>query len=334
MTGVRQIDVAAGEDGMRLDRWFAARFPGLGHGRLQKLLRTGQVRVDGKRVKASMRLAPGQVVRVPPIAEDTARAGAAPSAARPARLAGADRRLIREATLFEDDHLLVLNKPAGLAVQGGSKMARHLDGMLMALEAETGNRWRLVHRLDRETSGVLVVAKSRAVAAALGKSFQTRSVRKIYWAVTLGVPRPAQGRIDLPLIKAPGPDGERVRPARPEERAEADPAVTHYNVLDQAGNRLAWVTLKPTTGRQHQIRAHLAAIGTPILGDDKFGGDRDVPPSLINRLHLHARRTSFEHPVTHEPVDVTAPLPPHMLESFRFLGFEPERRGAPEEDDA
>ncbi|MEO1199178.1 MAG: RluA family pseudouridine synthase [Pseudomonadota bacterium] len=319
MSRVSQIAVGPDEGGMRVDRWFQARYPTLGHGHLQKLLRTGQVRVDGKRVKANARLEAGQTIRVPPIAGGGSGTDKKPSA--PRSLNAADRALLHDARLYEDESLLVLNKPAGLAVQGGSKTVRHIDGMLMALEPETGARWRLVHRLDRETSGVLLIAKTRQAAAELGKAFQTRSVLKVYWAVTLGVPKPLQGRIDLPLIKAQGPGGETIRPAQEHERKAADLAVTHYNVVDQAGSKLAWVTLKPSTGRQHQLRVHLAALGTPIAGDDKYGGDREMPASLDSRLHLHARRVSFAHPITGDKVDVTAPLPAHMTESFAFLGF-------------
>ena len=318
MSGVALVTVSEDEGGMRLDRWFRERYPGLGHGALQKLLRTGQVRVDGARAKANQRIESGQEVRVPPMA--TSAEDAAPKKTHE-RASDADRRLIEELTLYEDKDILVLNKPAGLAVQGGTKTKRHIDGILAGM-GEGEKRPRLVHRLDRETSGVLVIAKRRAIAADMGKAFATRSVRKIYWAVVGGVPQPLQGRISLDLIKARGPEGDRVRPAREEESEEAQRAVTNYSVVDRAADKAAWVSLKPVTGRQHQLRAHMSAIGTPILGDDKYGGDRLVPPVLTNRLHLHARRVTFKHPRTAESVDVTAPLPAHMLETFSFFGFE------------
>jgi 23S rRNA-/tRNA-specific pseudouridylate synthase len=195
--------------------------------------------------------------------------------------------------IHEDDDIYVLNKPAGLAVQGGSRMTRHIDGMLQGLEAELGERPRLVHRLDRDTSGILVVAKRRSVAANLGKLFSTRSVLKVYWAAVKGVPKPAQGRIDAALIKAEGPQGDRVRAATAGEKAESQRAVTHFAVIDKAPPTLAWVSLKPVTGRQHQLRAHMALIGHPILGDDKYGGTEGLPGTIARKLHLHARRITF-----------------------------------------
>ncbi|MGE0847906.1 MAG: RluA family pseudouridine synthase, partial [Flavobacteriaceae bacterium] len=200
------------------------------------------------------------------------------------------------------------------------------DGMLMGLTDRSGDRPRLVHRLDRDTSGVLVIARTRRVAALLGKQFQTRSVRKIYWALVKGVPKPAQGKIDAPLVKAGGPDGDRVRAASKGEEG-AQHAVTHYSVVEQAGGKFAWLTLKPVTGRQHQLRAHLALIGHPIVGDNKYDGDADLPDAVENRLNLHARRVTFRHPVENRTVDVTAPLPPHMQGNFSLFGFTLEGRG-------
>lgn len=329
MTSVEQRVVGDDEGGMRLDRWFRIHYPGLANAHLNKLIRKGQVRVDGARAKPNHRLETGQTIRVPPIRLD----GVTTASKRPApKIRPEDRRMIAERTLFEDDHLLVLDKPSGLAVQGGTGTRHHLDGMLMALEAETGKRWRLVHRLDRDTSGVIVVAKTRDVSARLGKAFQSRSVQKTYWCLTCGVPKPPQGTIDLALVKSTGPDGDRMRPAR-EDEPNADKAITRFNVLDRVGDRFAWVTAKPVTGRQHQIRAHLAAIGTPIAGDDKYGGEVDLPASLPRRLHLHARRVRFDHPIEKgRVVDVTAPLPPHMVESFGFLGISTEVRDGETDD--
>lgn len=305
---------------MRLDRWFKSHYASLPHSRLEKLLRSGQVRVDGGRAKSHTRLAAGQTVRVPPL-----QALEAPAPARKREgLSAAERRFLADITLFEDDDLLILNKPSGLAVQGGSKTVRHIDGLLEALGDGPETRPRLVHRLDRDTSGVLIIAKRRSVAAKLGKAFQTRSVRKIYWAVVEGVPKPPQGKIDAALVKAAGPEGDRVRKARPGEQEIAQSAVTYYSVNDRAGQRAAFVTLKPVTGRQHQLRAHMAMAGHPILGDAKYGrhGVDVVPEGLANRLHLHARRISFPHPSGEDVVDVTAPLPDHMEQTFALLGFE------------
>ena len=314
MAGVETKEVADGEDGMRLDRWFKTHHPDIPHSRLEKLLRTGQVRVDGGRVKASTRLEAGQIVRVPPLPES------APVPPRPT-LSQADRDFLASITLYEDDDLMVLNKPSGMAVQGGTKTAQHLDRLLEGLGDGPETRARLVHRLDRDTSGVLIVAKRRAVAAKLGRAFQTRSVRKIYWALVKGVPKPPQGKIEAALVKAAGPEGDRVRKARPGEQERAQSAVTYYAVVDRAGQAVSFVSLKPVTGRQHQLRAHMAIIGHPVLGDDKYHGDRDMPEGIDNRLHLHARRVSFPHPSGEGVVDITAPLPEHMQRSFAAFGF-------------
>ena len=315
MAGVETRVVSRAEDGMRLDRWFKTHYASLPHSRLEKLLRTGQVRVDGGRAKASTRLAAGQTVRIPPL-PDT------PPPPMPAQaLSKADRTFLASITLYEDDDLLVLNKPSGIAVQGGTKTTHHVDRLLEGLGDGPETRPRLVHRLDRDTTGVLVIAKRRAIAAKLGRAFQTRSVRKIYWALVHGVPKPPQGKIDAALVKAGGPDGDRVRKARAGEQDIAQSAVTHYAVVDRAGQKVAFVSLKPVTGRQHQLRAHMAIIGHPILGDGKYQGDKNLPEGIPNRLYLHARRISFPHPSGEGIVDITAPLPEHMAKAFALLGF-------------
>lgn len=317
----RKID--SGEDGMRLDRWFRSHYPAVPNARLQKLLRTGQVRLDGGRAKASTRVAAGQAVRVPPLGEAEPTAAPSGTSVKP-ELSDGDRAFLASITLYEDDELLILNKPSGIAVQGGTKTTRHIDGMLEGLSGDDPDRRpRLVHRLDRDTSGVLVVAKRRAIAAKMGRMFQTRTVRKIYWALVKGVPQPPQGKIDSALVKASSPDGDRVRKAAPGEQEIAQAAVTHYAVIDRAARKVAWMSLKPVTGRQHQLRAHLAIIGHPILGDGKYDGDKDMPGGIDKRLHLHARRVSFPHPARAGViVDVTAPLPEHMRRSFAAFGFD------------
>ena len=316
MAGVETKKVARDEGGMRLDRWFKTHYATLPHSRLEKLLRTGQVRVDGGRAKASTRLAAGQTVRVPPLPD------VAPPPAPKHALSKADRAFLKSITLYEDDDLLVLNKPSGIAVQGGTKTAHHIDRLLEGMGDGPETRPRLVHRLDRDTSGVLVIAKRRSVAAKLGRAFQTRSVHKIYWALTHGAPKPPQGKIEAALVKAAGPEGDRVRKARPGEQDRAQSAVTHYAVVDRAGPKVSFVSLKPVTGRQHQLRAHMSILGHPILGDTKYHGDRDLPENVPNTLHLHARRISFPHPSGEGVVDVTAPLPEHMKQSFALFGFE------------
>jgi 23S rRNA pseudouridine955/2504/2580 synthase len=316
MGSVEQKEVSAGEDGMRLDRWFKTHYVSLPHSLLEKLLRTGQVRVDGARAKASMRLAAGQTIRIPPLPD------VAPPPAPKHALSKADREFLASITLYEDDDLLVLNKPSGIAVQGGTKTPHHIDRLLEGMGDGPETRPRLVHRLDRDTSGVLVVAKRRSVAAKLGRAFQTRSVRKIYWALTHGVPKPAQGKIEAALVKTTGPEGDRVRKARCGEQDRAQSAVTHYAVVDRAGQAVAFVSLKPVTGRQHQLRAHLAILGYPILGDEKYPTKTKLPAGVENKLHLHARRISFSHPSGEGVVDITAPLPAHMRQSFGLFGFE------------
>jgi 23S rRNA pseudouridine955/2504/2580 synthase len=317
--------VKGSEAGVRLDRWFRLHFPDVGYSYLQKLLRTGQVRVDSRRVEASERLEAGSQVRVPKIVQEGKRQ-AASSPQPPLGLSKADRARIEAMILYEDEHVLVLNKPFGLAVQGGTGTKRHIDGMLAGMADRFGERPRLVHRLDRDTTGVLLVAKHRDAAAKLGRIFQTRAAAKTYWALVKGVPKPHQGKVEAPLVKAAGPEGDRVRKALPGEQEEAMHATTHYSVVDRVASKAAWVSLKPVTGRQHQLRAHMALIGHPIVGDNKYGGDQNLPAEQIeNKLHLHARRLVLPHPFAGGKIDVTAPLPEHMKRTWELLGLDPER---------
>jgi len=323
---VETMNVRASDDGIRLDRWFKIHFPDVTYGFLQKLLRSGQVRLDGKRVTANARVTSGAKIRVPASVREPRRSP--PSVKPPPGVSKADRKLIEDMILYEDDDVLVLNKPFAMAVQGGTNTKRHIDGLLEGMADRFGDRPRLVHRLDRDTTGVLLVAKRREIAARLGRTFQTRSAAKTYWALVCGVPKPPQGKIEAALVKAGGPDGERVRKAKPGEQDKAQHATTHYSVVDRAGQKLAWVSLKPVTGRQHQLRAHMALIGCPIVGDNKYMEDHPMPAENIARkLHLHARRLILPHPRGEGKIDVTAPLPTHMAESFDVLGFS-EKRGA------
>jgi 23S rRNA pseudouridine955/2504/2580 synthase len=322
MNEVKRHVVSAEEAGMRLDRWFKVHFPQVTFAYLNKLTRTGQVRVGGARAKTNTRLEADQEIRVPPLAFDTRPADTPKADVKP--LTPQERRLFDSMVLFEDRDIFVLNKPSGLAVQGGSKTHHHLDGLLMGLGAELGERPLLVHRLDRDTSGIIVIAKRRSIAAALGKLFATRAVKKTYWAVVKGVPKPAQGRIEVALIKAKGPEGDRMRASREGEEEDEQRAVTFYSVVDKAPPVAAWVSLKPVTGRQHQLRAHMAHIGTPIMGDEKYGGLDDMPEAMDRKLHLHARRIIFPHP-REGTIDITAPLPDHMLKSFELFGFDASR---------
>ncbi len=312
MSGVATRAVAEDEADIRLDRWFRRHFPALTQGVIQRLCRTGQIRVDGRRVEAATRLLPGQSVRIPPLPAGPAEPQAAPPPDARAR-AELERML-----LYADDHLLVLDKPPGLPTQGGPGIARHVDGMLAALASGEHGRPRLVHRLDRDTSGVLVVARSPGVAAKLAAAFRTRAVEKVYWAVVVGRPVPVEGRIDAPLVRhEPGIGGARVAVAEEGER-DAARALTDYRTLDHAGRKLAWLELRPLTGRTHQLRVHCAAIGAPILGDTAYGG---APvEGLSEALHLHARRIVLPHPAG-GTLAVEAGLPAHMAATFRALGF-------------
>ncbi len=335
--GVRHLTVAADEGDQRLDRWLRRRFPHLPQGRIEKMCRKGELRIDGGRAKPATRVRAGQRVRVPPLP--------APSPAetdRPApapKITAADAAMIRKAVLWQDDHLIALNKPPGLPVQGGTGQRRHLDALLPALAGGAGEAPRLVHRLDKDTSGVLLLARSRAAAAALTRAFRTRRTRKIYWAAVAGVPAPRAGTIRTGLVKAPGHGphgaGEKMLCLHPDEVAGtpgARAAVTDYMVLDAAARRAAWVALVPVTGRTHQLRAHMAEIGHPIVGDGKYGTSRQTNPGdgwgaqlggeVSRKLHLHARSLSFDHPVTGRRVTVTAPLPAHMKKTWHLFGWD------------
>jgi len=319
VNAVRQETVTAEEDGLRLDRWFRLRFPGLGHGQLEKLMRTGQVRLDGRRVRGGTRVQDGQSVRIPPAV--TGAPPAAAAAPRPAsRFRAADLAAVRATLLYQDDWLVALDKPAGLAVQGGSGQARNLDAMLDQLGL--GQGLRLVHRLDRDTSGVLLLARHQEAARRLTAAFRAKETVKLYWAAVAGLPRPETGRIDLAIAKGPGRGGEKVAP---DEAGQA--AVTLYSLAGRHGRRAAWLVLRPVTGRTHQLRVHLAAIGHPILGDGKYGGSAAFleRPKLPARLQLHAREIALPHPGDGTTLRIRAPLPGHMAEAWSLLGFDPTR---------
>ena len=318
-SGVQNVNVTEDESGMRVDRFLQARIPDLSFTRIQRAIRKGEVRVNGRRVDANDRLEPGQTVRIPPL-----RVAPAP------RILGdgaADKMLefLKSITLYEDAAVLVLNKPMGLAVQGGSGTTRHIDGMLEVMRDARGQRPRLVHRLDKDTAGCLLVAKTRFAAAALAKSFRSRSARKIYWALVAGVPKPRQGRISTFLAKEQREDESMMRIARHGEEG-ASHAVTYYAVVDTAGPSLAWLSLKPVTGRTHQLRAHMAHIAHPVIGDAKYFSREnwELPGGMQNRLHLLARRIAVAHPRA-GVIDVTAPLPPHMQQSWNLLGLDATR---------
>lgn len=319
-TSVQTVTVTRDESGMRLDRFFEARFPGLSFSHIQRIVRKGEVRVDGKRADTKDRLEAGQSVRIPPLKLS------APKAA--SRLSAEDektRAFLKSITLYEDDDVLVLNKPMGLSVQGGSGTTRHVDGMLGVLQERDGQRPRLVHRIDKDTAGCLLVAKTRFAAAALAKTFRSRAARKIYWALVAGVPRPRQGRISTFLAKEEREDDSVMRVGQHGEEG-ASHAITYYAVVETSAQRLAWVSLKPVTGRTHQLRVHMAHVGHPIVGDPKYFQieNWELPGGMQNRLHLLARRIAVPHP-RGGTIDVTAPLPAHMQQSWNLLALDAER---------
>lgn len=311
---VRQFTVGRDDEGVRLDRWFKRHLPKVGFAMVSRWARTGQLRVDGKRADVDTRLSAGQVLRVPPGGEAKPGIG---SAAPRRELTEEEIALADSMVLTQDRAAIVLNKPPGLATQGGSGMKEHVDGLLDAF-AEKGPRPRLVHRLDKDTSGVLLIARTPGSAAFFSKRFSGRTARKIYWALVVGVPSINDGMIELPLAKQPGTGGEKMHV----DEKEGQPARTRYRVIDRAGNRAAWVELHPLTGRTHQLRVHMAAIGHPIVGDGKYGGQEAfLTGSISRKMHLHARRLHIEHP-DGAPLDVTAPLPEHFANSLAALGFE------------
>ncbi|MEX2628905.1 MAG: RluA family pseudouridine synthase [Tistlia sp.] len=325
MSGVELRTVGAGEGEQRLDRWFRKHYPELSFGRLAKLLRTGQVRVDGKRAETSTRLVEGQAIRVPPL-EGHGRTGSQPAERRPAPpLSEAEAEALRARILFKDDWLIAIDKPAGLAVQGGSGQTQHLDAMLDALMFEAVERPRLVHRLDRDTAGVLVLARTAEAARQLGEAFQREGggdgARKIYWALVAGVPPKRRSELDLPLGKAGAPGREKVRT----DVADAKSARTRYHVIDSHARKASFVMLRPLTGRTHQLRVHMAALGCPILGDGKYGGRQSFleRPALPKQLMLLARELAVPHPEDGTTVRFTAPVPPHFAEAMAALRFDP-----------
>ncbi len=321
-TGVQTVTVTPDEAGMRVDRFLEARFPGLSFSHIQRIVRKGELRVNGRRVETKDRLEAGQAVRIPPLALDKPKEGP-----RASKADDETRAFLQSLVLFEDADVMVLNKPFGLAVQGGSGTKRHVDGMLASMTDAKGQKPRLVHRLDKDTAGCLVVAKTRFAASALAKSFRSRDTKKVYWALVAGVPRVKQGRVSTYLAKGEDEEGDaKMQIARHGDEG-ASHAVTYYAVVETAAQKLAWLSLRPVTGRTHQLRAHTAHIGHPIVGDPKYFDieNWELPGGVQNRLHLLARRIVVPHPRTGKAIDVTAPLPPHMQQSWNLLGFDAKR---------
>lgn len=336
MIGVRQVTVGPEDADQRLDRWLRRLHPHVGQGRIERMCRKGEIRVNGGRVKPATRLATGQIVRLPPIPE-----AEKPAITAPPQVSETDARMIRDCVIWKDDDVLALNKPPGLAVQGGTGTHRHVDGLAEALRFGRDEKPRLVHRLDRDTSGVLLLARSAKAAAGLARAFQAREAQKVYWAAVAGAPSPGEGTIRTGLVKAPGHgtagEAEKMTVLTFDEVNVIDGAkraTTDYAVIDAAGSRTAWVALRPVTGRTHQLRAHMAAIGHPIVGDGKYGGSgqenlgdgwgAQLGGEVSRKLHLHARSLSLRHPSTGRRLTLTAPLPAHMVRTWDLFGWRPE----------
>lgn len=315
---VRQFTVGYDDDGIRLDRWFKRHLPDVSFNLVSRWARTGQLRIDGNRATPGDRIQAGQVLRVPP-AEAPKAETARPKRERERPVLSPDQIAFAESLLIHRDRsALVINKPPGLATQGGTKTIEHVDGLLDALTFDAEGRPKLVHRLDKDTSGALLLARSARAAAAFSKSFSSRTARKVYWALVAGVPSVADGMIELPLAKQPGTGGEKMHV----DEKEGAPARTRYRIIERAGNRAAWVELQPFTGRTHQLRVHMAAIGHPIVGDGKYGGqDAFLTGTISRKMHLHARRIRIDHPDGGQ-IDVTAELPQHFADSIDQLGFD------------
>ena len=325
---VRVFVVGADDDGIRLDRWFKRHLPDANFNLVSRWARTGQLRVDGARTTPGDRLAAGQTLRVPP-AEPVKETAAKPKRER-TPLSDEQTELALAMVIHRDDQAIVLNKPPGLATQGGTKTTEHVDGLLDALMFEHEGRPKLVHRLDKDTSGALLIARTARAAAYFSKSFSGRTARKVYWALVAGKPDIEDGLIDLPIAKQPGTGGEKMHVSETEGQASR----TRYRVLDQVGNRASWVELQPLTGRTHQLRVHMAAIGHPIVGDGKYGGlDAFLTGGVSRKMHLHARRIRIDHPDGGR-VDVTAELPQHFADSMTLLGFDLALGDAPLSDEA
>lgn len=311
---VQRVYVSADDDGIRLDRWFKRHVPQLSFGQLAKMLRKGEVRIDGKRADGKTKIIKGQELRVPPL---SGRLQALTEKPAVRRLTDEDRDYMRGLILHEDDAVIALNKPAGLPTQGGSGITRHLDGLLGALVGKGDAKPKLVHRLDKDTSGVILLGKTPASTAALTKAFRERSAEKIYHALVVGIPNPREGRISQPIEKEPGKHGERMVPVD-----GAKPAVSFFRLMDNAANSASFVELQPQTGRTHQLRVHMALIGCPIVGDGKYGGqDAFLTGAVSRKLHLHAQSITLAHP-SGGMLSITAPYPAHMVDSLAVLGLE------------
>lgn len=302
---VKLVKVKEQDDGMRLNRWFLKYYPDLPLSRLQKLLRTKQIKVDGKKVEASLKLQAGWEIRIPPL-EDK------PQEKNKDFVSDKNAELIQSMVIYKDNNIIVLNKPSGLAVQGGTNTFHHIDAWLPALKYEKEEAPKLVHRIDKDTSGLLVLARDRKNAEILTKAFREHNLQKTYLALVRGCPKKMSGEIKAPLEKI----GEKSVVA-----SEGKKALTDYKVLDNVGDKFALIEAKPLTGRTHQIRAHLEYIGTPIVGDDKYFGEvKEKVSDITDKLYLHSYKIDLSS--IYKGMKIKAELPKHFTEALETLGLE------------
>ncbi len=316
MTILQVFEVEEEEEGIRLDRWFKRKFPAIGHGQLEKLLRKGQIRLNGKRTKSNTRIKSGQLIKVPPI-RNVERP--LPKKKLNSKVTNQDIETLCQSVIYKDEHIIAINKPPGLAVQGGSGISKHVDAMLNSLQFEMKERPKLIHRLDKDTSGILLLARSAKAASFLTKAFKTRDVHKVYWAAVVGLPKIKYGKIDIALEKQSSRFGEKTVASKNGKRA-----LTYYRIIDNASTKSTWLAMMPETGRKHQLRVHCALLGTPILGDGKYGGKGaffDGASGIDRQLHLHAKAIKFPHPAGGF-FQVVSDLAPHMKKSWNYLGFD------------
>ncbi len=326
MVSLQALTVKEDDDGIRLDRWFKRHFPDIAHGQLEKLLRKGEVRVDGKRAKSNTRIEEGQEIRVPPVKIDVR---PRPKKVSIDNVTDRDVEMLVQSIIHKDDHIIAINKPAGLAVQGGTGTSKHIDAMLNGLRFEMKERPKLIHRLDKDTSGVLLLARTANAASKLSKAFKSKDVQKIYWAIVVGQPDIKFGKIDIALEKLSSKFGDKVVADKNGKRA-----ITYYRTIDGAGGKATWLAMMPETGRTHQLRVHCNELGTPILGDGKYGGQEaflEGAEGVANQLHLHAKAIKFPHPAGGY-FQVVSDLSPHMKATWKYLGFDEKTIVDPFED--
>jgi 23S rRNA pseudouridine955/2504/2580 synthase len=307
------ILVSSDEAGIRLDRWIKRHYPTINHAHLEKALRKGLIKLDGKKATSNQRLEEGQLFKIAPFLLQEA--ATAPALPPKERFTAKQLQALHDSILYRDDAIIVLNKPSGLAVQGGTKILVSVDSMLGELRFGYSERPKLVHRLDKDTSGLLLIARTAAVAAKLTEAFRLKTIRKTYWAIVVGTPAHKSGEIRMSLAKEKNVAGyEQIVMGSD----NSTPALTHYSVIKAIPRAVSWLEMIPVTGKMHQLRVHAQSLGTPILGDGKYGGKSAFLDGVSNKLHLHARTIILPKGIAAQN-QFTAPLPPHMQETFNFF---------------